>query len=143
MLIESSLMNHFTGGETLILSCYSYQESEFDSVRYVIQRAKVDATTERIQSETDDRIGIRFTIWNENIRRLENFLKIRFDNFGRKELKGDGSSPFKCERVVVLSQRRECKTIYADDEHSASVICALVAKDKGWFGGVSEPGQCR
>lgn len=142
MLIESSLLNHFTGGETLILSCYSYQDSEFDSVRFVIQRARVEATSESIRSETDNRIGIRFTIWNENIRKLENFLKIRFDNFG-KEMKGGGNSPFKCERVTVLSQRQECKTIFADDKHSANVICALVAKDKGWFGGVAEPGQCR
>lgn len=141
MIIESEYRGHFTGGFTLILSCYSYHESEFDSVRYVIKRANVEATSVKIQSKTDDRIGIKFIIRDEHIRRLEKFLKIRI--FPRdKELKGNGNSPFKCKRVVVLSQRRECKTIYADDEHSANVICAMVAKDKGWFGGVAESGQC-
>lgn len=142
MLIESSLLNHFTGGETLVLNCYSYRDSEFDSVRYVILKANVQAVSELFKSEKDDRIGIRFTIWDENIRRLEKFLKIRFDGFENRMSSG-GDSPYRCDRVIMLSQKEECKTIYADDKHSANVICALVAKDNGWFGGVAEPGQCR
>jgi hypothetical protein len=60
-----------------------------------------------------------------------------------KNVSSSGSSPFRCERISVLSQPRRCKTIFADDQHAANVICALVASDNRWFGSVAYPGQCK
>ncbi|MEQ9008477.1 MAG: hypothetical protein RLO12_01080 [Fulvivirga sp.] len=140
MLIEYSLVDHFTGGGGLWLDCYSYQEREFDSVRKVIVSSDIRAEVTQLPPDSNGRIGVRFIIVSEDIPKLENYLKVDFEEYGH--LKSSGTSPYRCERVVVLSQQKDCETIYADDDHAANVICSLKAKDKGWFGGLAKPGTC-
>ena len=46
-------------------------------------------------------------------------------------------------KVLIDAQPKNCETIYADDDHSAILLCSLKAKEKGWFGGVAQKGAFR
>lgn len=140
MLIEYSLMDHFEGGSSLSLTCKSFDVREFDSLLHVFRRAGMDVQPERTKAE-DGRISLRFILHGDLVTRFQRALKLDFRSY--KNVSSSGSSPFRCERISVLSQPRQCKTIFADDQHAANVICALVASDNRWFGSVAYPGQCK
>lgn len=139
MLIEIEAYSNADGQTYMYIDCYSYQTSEFQSVYNVLRNSRVEYSESRMKPDKDGRIGFRFSLLTRNIQKLETYLKIKF--FGSEET-GEGDE-YKCERVSILSNEMGCKTIYANDNDSANMICAIVAKRNSWFGGVAERGRCR
>lgn len=117
---------------------YSYQERELDTVNRVLRKAKAKYSEEELPRDSHGRMGLRYSLQGPNIQKVENYLGIKF--FSKEETIGEGEA-FRCERIS-LSNERGCKTIYANDNDAANLICAIVAKEQKWFGGVAHEGRC-
>lgn len=139
MLIEIDLFLSANGDKELFIDCYSYQINEFDSIYFVLKKSTVEYAEYKLPPDKSNRIGFRFSLIGESIQKLESYLKI---SFFAAEITGSGQ-PYKCERVSVLDSATGCKTIYADNDHSANVICAIVARKQNWFDGLARQGVCK
>lgn len=143
MVIEIGGELNFDGQSTLNLDCYSYQRQEFEIVTYVLKRSDAEYEEKEIPKDKDARIGTRFILLNNNISKVEKFLKISFfPTRSGHNLRGQGAS-YSCKRVEVLGSANGCETIYADDDYSAKFICAMVAKKRKWFSGEALRGACK
>lgn len=139
MLIEIEAYSNADGQTYMYIDCYSYQTKEFQSVYNVLKNSRIEYSESRINPDKDRRIGLRYSLLGRNIEKLENYLKIKFFS---DEVTGEGDE-YKCERVSILTNESGCRTIYASDNDSANMICAIVAKKHRWFGGVAKRGRCR
>ncbi|MBY0424030.1 MAG: hypothetical protein K2Q22_00205 [Cytophagales bacterium] len=139
MLIEIDGTSNYEGGTILGINCYSFNKMEFQSVKNVLLKSEVKYDESKIKDK-DGRFGVRYILFGLNIGKLERYLKIRFFD---KEIEGNGDTAYRCERIEVLSLSSDCKTIYASDDDSANMICAIAAKKMNWFGGVAQRGICK
>lgn len=128
----------------LLLSAYSFDYSEINSVAIVLEKSRIDIVNENLGRDREGRFGLRFIIKAFEIFKLENTLRLKFTGRGEKtkvtlNLDRQGRS-FKCRRIDTPPNG--CETVWADNEQEAIVKCALIANNNNWLGGVPAPGSC-
>ena len=128
----------------LLLRAYSFSDEEISSVIYVIQKSNIVFTKDPLPGDSKGRIGAQFLIYSSGVVKFELTLNIKFSGWGkntRVSLISNGSGKsYRCLRIDTPPNG--CKTIFANDEKEAVVLCALIANDENWLGGVPSPGRC-
>lgn len=137
-------------GKILHLDAYSFDEKELEAVKDALDDSGVKYEIKDILPDKEKRKGRRFIIRGNAITLLEDYLGLKFV---RESVIGgtdrttievvDGGSPFKCEEISLKNHKKGCEDVKAKNQSAATLKCALVAKKKGWFGGVASPGVCK
>lgn len=130
----------------LNLDAFSFSSDELNSVSKAISNSGIQPDYSSLPQDRRGRTGRRYSIRKGDVSKFESFHGIKFESAGvfRKRLRvsfrGKGDS-FRCEEVT-LHGSGDCQTINANDISQARVVCALLANDNRWFGGVASPGRC-
>jgi hypothetical protein len=129
----------------LFLDAYSYQEGELNAVGKSLEEYGIRSEVEALEPDSSDRTGRRYIIPREDVPKLEERLSIRFrgeDEQTTTEIYPPGKG-YKCEEITLRGHGSGCVDFSANDRTEATVKCALIAHNKGWFGGVASSGNCK
>ena len=134
----------------LSLDAYSFSSEEIDCVAYVLDKSKIKIEVKELTKDQTGRFGIRFFVLAIEINKLERTLNLKFQGSEKEttikmgevwsNYTGGGPSSYKCS--ALNPPPHGCKTIYADDDKEAVVLCGLVANENNWLGGLTNRGKC-
>ena len=129
------------------LTGYSFQFEELQSVPRVLMRLGITFLTRSVKKDPHQRLGISWHMDKQYVPVLEKSLGLRFwrsneltrlDIFSRQ----DEGSRFRCQEISQSGDGKGCENISAHDRHEALLICALLARERHWFGGDAAEGTC-
>jgi hypothetical protein len=126
----------------LILTAYSFDPKELQSLAQVTGRAGASAQGVPVPRDSHGRDGLRYTVPKQFVAKLGEIIGGTFAANGAFErVSGPGDS-YACEEIRLHGRSGDCQTIRAVDMPAARSQCGLVARSRGWFGGVPRPGSC-
>lgn len=138
------LIPYLNFDRSLFLDAFSFSSDEINSVAIVLERIDVAISNVNLNRDKEGRRGLRFIIASIEIDKFESSLQIQFSGQGTETrvtvLPRLSSSSYRCQRIDTPPN--SCETIYAKDQQEANLICALIANNKKWLGGVPTPGYC-
>lgn len=130
----------------LLLSAYSYEEKELDSVLFALKKYAISFDYRQIERDVSDRIGRQYIVPSRDVVALGKRLDGRFDDNGTfipdEVSGGDEGKHFACRQITFDGTGLGCVDVLADDEDDAALRCALVANKQKWLGDVPSPGTC-
>jgi hypothetical protein len=138
------LIPSLNSDRSLFLDAFSFNSDEINSVAIVLESVKVAISNINLNQDREGRRGLRFIISSLEITKLEKALKIQFTGQGQTTSVTVShrlsANSYKCQRIDTPPN--SCETIYASDQQEANLLCALIANNKKWLGGVPTPGRC-
>jgi hypothetical protein len=129
------------------LTGYSFQAEELQSVPRVLMRLGITFLTQPAKRDTHQRLGISWHMDKTYVAILEKSLGLRFwrsNELTRLDIfpsRNDGPH-FRCQEISRSGDGKGCENISAHDQHEALLICALLARERHWFGGNAAKGTC-
>lgn len=138
MLIEPEMR---ANGD-LVLTAYTFDASERDSLEVVLLRAGVPPLGSVAPPDSTGRPATRYIVPSNRVSSFGATIGGEFSPMGFQP-RGGGRNTFACQRIAGLTGLGgTCESFQADDMAAARVTCALLARELQWFGGVPRPGPC-
>jgi hypothetical protein len=170
MIIRSQWRDFYPSVQvSLILTAYSFNDSELEAVPEVLSRARIEPRQlESVPKDPEGRAARRFGLNFEEIEKLETRLDIKFlaDPRGNVAIvprwyfrgeqgpRGAGRMPFNlwlppgagrsycCRELTLQGDGTDSIQITADDDVDATFTCALLGGQRNWFGAKPSKGPC-
>jgi len=136
------------------------RRSHLEELRNSIKIGLADPVFERTYDK-DKRRGRTYYLLRELVHVMEWELKIRFwrhreggtyttfllerpeeDRWSNRGEVNLGPPPYRCKEIDLAGDGNGCENLSAKDIDEATVKCALIAHNNGWFGGVAAEGRC-
>ena len=170
MIIRSQWRDFSASAQvSLILTAYSFNDSEMEIVREALSRARIEPRQiERLGENAEGRTAWRFGLNFEEIEKLQTRLDIKFvaDLSGNVAIvpgwyfRGEPGPqrawvPFNlwlppgaarsycCRELTLQGDGKGIIQITADDDVDATFKCALLGGQRNWFGAKPSKGPCR
>src|SRR3972149_5022273 len=124
----------------LRLTAYTFDALEFRDLERTLDRAGIRPRGKDVPKDQNGRDGRVYKVPSRFIIALGSLLYGSFFRDGQFAQTHRGPNQFACEETGLQGIGQRCETISADDLAAARVVCALLARAKGWFGGVPRPG---
>lgn len=122
---------------------YTAQVEEFRAAERTFLRARIVPFAREVLSEgRDGRLARRYWAKLSDMPRLGRVLGGTFDERLAFHPISSSGQAFACRELSVMGRGDGCENMSAPDEDVARTRCALIANQKGWYGGKAVTGTC-
>jgi hypothetical protein len=131
-----------TSGD-LQMDAYTYSLEEFEAVENTLTAAGVAPTYQQLPRDKAEREGRRYTAPSHRLHHLEAELEGSFLSTGEFVPAAGTGNNYACREISIGGQAKGCEDLVAPSDAVAQTKCALIARNKNWFGGVPGRGTCQ